>query len=105
LETGIRLTNEEIAILSDEYDRNHDGTIFYRDFVTRLDQEIRNATVFDKVFAELLAHTKLKKLDISEEIKQVDPQNTMKLTKQDLNTFLTRIEFRPVPQELTVFMA
>ncbi|CAG9322011.1 unnamed protein product [Blepharisma stoltei] len=94
-----RLTADEALMLGDEYDVRHEGLVNYQSFINAVDAAIDKRKSYNQTIERLGKHCMDKSLNFEEKLKEVDPRNMKKLTKEDFLAFLNRIGFTMPPIE------
>ena len=85
---------EEISLLADEYDQRHDGRVNYQQFINRVQDSVRRREVKERTIEELVKYFTGKDMNFELELRQVDPRDSKKLTKDDCLMLLDRLGYK-----------
>lgn len=100
-----RFTPEEVYMLGDEFDQRREGLITYQSFINQVEAAIDKKRSFLAVLQKLEKHCLDKSINFEDKLKEIDPRNLRKLSKEDLLSFLNRLQFQATPLELNTLIS
>ena len=97
-------TPEEISVLADEYDVRHDGHISYQLFINRVQDCVRRKDIKERVINELTKFCTDMNVNFEMELRQVDPRDTRKLSRDDVLMLFDRLQYKGARTDLVTML-
>ena len=98
-------TPEEVSVLADEFDVRHDGHISYQLFINRVQDCVRRKDLKERVLADLVKFCTEHSVNFETELRQVDPRDTKKLSRDDVLMLFDRLQYKGQRTDLVTMLA